>query len=66
MRIIGIQICDACYDLKEGMCHNPDCVFCRCTKDEVEHILNVLTIRPKVNGEALDLYPKEKNEATNK
>ena len=46
-----ISICTDCYELKGDMCHDPRCVFCRRTMSEVGDILDVLLIRPIVEGE---------------
>ena len=40
-----IRICDACMRLDGGMCHVPECVFCRRTMEEVRVILEALTLR---------------------
>jgi hypothetical protein len=53
-----IRICDDCYDLKGEMCHVPECVFCCRTMSEVGDYLDTLLIRPLVDGERLDLYPR--------
>ena len=50
-----ILICQDCYELKGEMCHNPECVFCRRTMEEVGEYLDVLLIRPVVEGERLSL-----------
>lgn len=59
IRDFTIRICDACYALEGEMCHNPECIFCRRTMKEVGEYLDVLRIRPVVDGERLDLHPKE-------
>jgi len=46
-----IQICTQCYELDGEMCHNPGCVFCRCTMGEVAEMLDALQIRPVIDGE---------------
>ena len=51
MRTHTINICDDCYNLKGKMCHEPCCVFCRRTMEEVGEYLDVLLIRPIVDGE---------------
>jgi hypothetical protein len=56
-RSIAIRICNACYELKGEMCHEPECVFCRRTMAEVGEVLDLLLIRPVVDGERLDLHP---------
>jgi len=56
-------ICDDCYELKGEMCHRPECVFCRRTMQEVGEYLDVLLIRPLVNGERLRLRYEEGKES---
>ena len=46
----AIYVCTDCYNLKGEMCNNPYCVFCRRTMTEVGEYLDVLLIRPVVNG----------------
>ena len=48
-----VKICRQCYDLEGTMCHNSECVFCRRTMAEVAEYLDVLLIRPVVDGERL-------------
>ncbi len=50
-----IHICDACYELRGEMCHEPNCVFVCRTMAEVGELLDVLMIRPVVDGERLRL-----------
>jgi hypothetical protein len=50
-----IQMCKDCYELKGEMCSTPECVFCWHSMAEVAEILNVLLIRPVVDGERLRL-----------
>ncbi len=45
-----IKICDECIKLEGRMCHNPFCVFCRRTMEEVGVCLDVLLIRPIIDG----------------
>jgi len=56
-----IRICDPCYQLAGDVCNTPDCVFCRRTMAEVAQYLDVLLIRPVVDGERLDLYPARRS-----
>lgn len=51
IRSYRINICDDCIALKGRQCHNPGCVFIRCTMDEVEALCDQLLIAPVVNGE---------------
>ena len=51
LRNYTIRICDECIKLDGSMCHNPGCVFCRRTMVEVGLFLDVLLIRPVVDGE---------------
>ena len=54
-----INICNDCYNLAGQMCHNYHCIFIRKTMKEVKHYLDVMIIRPIVDGESLDLYRKD-------
>lgn len=56
-----VRICDDCYALKGEMCHVPECVFCRRTMAEVGDVLNILQIRPVIDGERYDLHPAGAN-----
>ena len=49
-----INICEDCYQLKGEMCHNPECVFIRRTMEEVSAYLDMLLIRPIIDGEQID------------
>lgn len=49
-----ITICDDCINLRGEMCHRPECIFCRRTMREVAEYLDVLLIRPVVDGERFD------------
>ena len=49
-----IEICDDCYELRGEACHNPACVFCRQDMETVGEVLDILLIRPVVNGERLE------------
>jgi len=53
-RVYQIRICDDCIRLKGQMCHVPECVFCRRTMEEVGEYLDVLLIRPIVDGKRFD------------
>lgn len=53
VRSYHIAICDDCLNLVGEQCHNPECVFIRQTMAEVSEHLNMLMIRPIVNGEQL-------------
>lgn len=61
IRKYEINICDECYLLEGEMCHTPECVFCRRTMEEVGEYLDVLCIRPVVDGERLDLWPARRS-----
>lgn len=50
-----VYICNQCYELEGEMCHNPQCVFCRRTMEEVGEFLDALLIRPVIDGERLRL-----------
>lgn len=47
---LDIRICRQCYELEGDMCHNPSCVFCRRSMSEVGDMLDVLMIRPVIDG----------------
>ncbi len=49
----SIDICDECIRLEGDMCNNHECVFCRRTMAEVGEYLDVLLIRPVVDGERM-------------
>ena len=55
MRTHTIDICDDCYNLKGETCHNPYCVFYRRTMKEVGEYLDVLLIRPVIDGVRINL-----------
>jgi len=50
VRRYEIRICDQCIRLEGEQCHNPACVFCRRTMEEVGEYLDVLLIRPVIDG----------------
>jgi hypothetical protein len=50
-----VQICDPCILLEGAQCHDPECIFCRRTMTEVGKLLDVLLIRPIVDGKRLNL-----------
>lgn len=52
-RKYSILICDQCIKLEGECCNNPYCVFCRRSMKEVGEYLNVLLIRPVIDGERL-------------
>lgn len=45
-----LNICQDCLDLKGEMCDTPECIFCRRTMSEVSEYLDVLLIRPIIDG----------------
>ena len=49
-----VSICDQCIALEGESCNNPGCRFCRRSMPEVGEYLDVLLIRPIVNGQRLD------------
>ena len=61
LRKFEVTICSDCYELKGEMCHNPECVFCRRTMKEVSEYLDILLIRPIVDGEQIDLNPSNQS-----
>ena len=50
IREFKVYICDDCLHLRGEMCHEPGCRFCRRTMAEVAEYLDVLLIRPIING----------------
>ena len=50
VRSYQIRICDECINLEGEMCHNSACVFCRRTMAEVGDALDMLLIRPVIDG----------------
>lgn len=62
LKIYPITICNQCYNLEGEMCHNHECVFCRCTMKEVSKYLDILLIRPFVDGIQLDLEKEMQKE----
>ncbi len=61
VRTYRIAICDQCCLLEGEMCHESQCVFCRRTMAEVGGHLDVLLIRPVIDGEQLDLRPAKRS-----
>jgi hypothetical protein len=53
IRAFTVYICEDCLALKGEMCHTPECRFCRRTMREVSAYLDVLLIRPIVDGQRL-------------
>lgn len=45
-----IEVCENCLNLEPGTCHMPGCCFCRMTANESSVMLNILNIRPIVDG----------------
>ena|SRR6185436_5473023 len=50
MKRFMIQICEGCLNLEGQECHHPECVFCRRATSEVGYLLDILMIRPVING----------------
>ena len=50
VRAVTVHICDDCLHLRGEMCHEPNCRFCRRTMVEVADYLDVLLIRPRIDG----------------
>ena len=50
VRAVTVHICDDCLHLRGEMCHEPNCRFCRRTMVEVADYLDVLLIRPIIDG----------------
>jgi len=55
IRVFPINICENCFNLEDGQCNEPSCVFCRQHITDVAPILNTLLIRPEVDGDLLDM-----------
>lgn len=51
IRKFEIHICNGCLELSGASCNTPECVFCWRTTDEVSNFLDVLLIRPIIDGE---------------
>jgi hypothetical protein len=60
-----IHICNDCYELRGEACNNPQCVFIRRTMAEVGEYLDLLLIRPLVDGERLRLGNAESDDGGN-
>ncbi len=50
VRALTVHICDDCLNLRGEMCNEPGCRFCRRTMAEVAEYLDVLLIRPRIDG----------------
>jgi len=50
VRGFTVYICDDCLHLRGEMCHEANCRFCRRTMAEVAEYLDVLLIRPVIDG----------------
>lgn len=59
MNEFTIRICNACLELRGQMCHNPECAFIRRTTAEISNLLDLLLIRPIVNGKQLPVLREE-------
>ena len=46
-----VEICDDCYALEGGVCHNPDCAFYYHDMETVGEVLDILLTRPTVKIE---------------
>lgn len=55
LKKVVLYICNGCYKLKPGQCHNPDCILCRKTVKESAIILDAILVRPIVDGKVLPL-----------
>jgi hypothetical protein len=53
VRRFSILICEQCLNLEGEMCHNAYCTFCRRMMAEVGEYLDILHIRPVIDGERL-------------
>lgn len=50
VRALTVHICEDCLNLRGEMCNEPCCRFCRRTMAEVAEYLDVLLIRPRIDG----------------
>ena len=50
VRALTVHICEDCLNLRGEMCNEPGCRFCRRTMAEVAEYLDVLLIRPRIDG----------------
>lgn len=50
VREFTVLICEQCLNLEGAMCNNPECYFCRRTMKEVSEYLDMLMIRPIIDG----------------
>ena len=50
VRAVTVHICEDCLNLRGEMCNEPCCRFCRRTMAEVAEYLDVLLIRPRIDG----------------
>lgn len=50
VRALTVHICEDCLNLRGEMCNEPGCRFCRRTMAEVSEYLDVLLIRPRIDG----------------
>lgn len=48
-----VMICDACYNLEGQECHTPDCIFYLRSMYEAKAALDMMLIRPIVDGESI-------------
>jgi len=62
MRTQTFNMCDDCYHLVGEMCHEPECIFCRKTMKEVSKILDVLYIRPIMDGVQRDFEMEDRRD----
>lgn len=53
IRRFTVRICEDCFHLRGEMCSTPDCVFCWRSMPDVGKALDVMLIRPLVDGERL-------------
>jgi hypothetical protein len=60
VRRYTVDICDPCYHLEGAECHTPGCIFFLCDMKEVGEFLTRSLIRPRVDGERLDLKNLER------
>jgi hypothetical protein len=53
IRKFEVDICDDCVNLRGQECHTPGCRFYLCSMAEVGQYLNLLLIRPVIDGERI-------------
>ena len=66
VRHFEVNICEGCLRLEGQQCHTPGCCFCFSSTEEVGEYLDILLIRPIVNGVRMDGWLNEIEELSSK